>query len=241
MRNYNTIVAAALLLICGAAQASITVNLINDPVADGLFTEDSVTGYQYVWDVYTTGGAPSYLKFMSFDGTLAAWLDTHSYYGNGGVWQKWGNPAGGSNVDGWTGDDAGAPSTNDGSGGWRLGIDQYGDFGAAGSVFPWAMINTWHQPGDYAAGEAVFMPDTSVLTLDQGLAWVGTYGYGQAHNSGLMLTIRVVHPGEPGLMSWETNSGSGTTIGPTGEEIPEPVTLGMLALGGLAMLRGRKR
>ncbi len=73
------VVIAAVLLVGGAVQASVTVTLINDPVADGIFVEDAVTGYQYIWDVDTTGGAPSFLNFQGFDGTQAAWVRTHPH------------------------------------------------------------------------------------------------------------------------------------------------------------------
>ncbi len=104
------------------------------------------------------------------------------------------------------------------------------------------MSNAWHSTADYAAGKAVFMPDDSSLALNDGLAWSGLWGSSSLdHDAGLMLTIRVVHPGEPGLMDWESDGlGSGTTIGPTGVPIPEPATISLLALGGLALVKRRK-
>jgi len=234
--------AAALLLAAGTAQASVIVTLINNPVADGVRTEDGVMGYQYIWDVTTTGNAPATLSFLGFEGWKAAWVRTHSYLLTTGVWQKWGNPAAGVNSYSLTGDDTGSPSTNNGSGGWRDSIDLYGDFGPPGNPYPWARPNTWHAPADYAPGAAAFMPTTAGLTLDQGLRWDGTVSHDQTHSAGLMLTIRVVHPRAPDVMNWEASGGlgSGTTTGPTGPEIPEPATLGLLALGGAATLRRRK-
>ena len=243
MRQKIVALAAALLLAGGMAQASVIVTLINDPVADGVRTEDGVTGYQYIWDVETTGDAPAALSFLGFDGSQAAWVRTHSYLLTTGVWQKWGNPAAGVNscFPSLTGDDTGSPSTSDGSGGWRDSIDLYGDFGPADDPYPWAMTNTWHDPADYAPGAAAFMPTTAGLTLDEGLSWDGTVSHDQTHSAGLMLTIRVVHPCGPGVMCWEASGGlgSGTTTGPTGV-IPEPATLGLLSMGGLAALRRRK-
>jgi len=242
MRQKIVALAAALLLAAGTAQASVIVTLINDPVADGVRTEDGVTGYQYIWDVETTGNAPATLSFLGFDGSQAAWVRNYPYYGTTGVWQKWGNPAAGVNSGSLTGDDTASPSTNDGSGGWRDSIDVYGDLVAADDPYPWAMANAWHAPADYAPGAAAFMPTTAGLTLDQGLRWYGTVSHDQTHSAGLMLTIRVVHPCAPDVMCWEASDdlGSGTTTGPTGEEIPEPATLGLLALAGVLAVRRRK-
>lgn len=221
MRHKNVILvaAAAVLLTAGLAQASVVVTLINDPIADGQFVEDGVTGYQYIWDVTTTGDVPASLSFLGFDGSESAWRRVHNVFGNTGVWQVWGNAAAGVNTSGNDGGEVAAPSVDDGVNGWILGTDKYGDFGAQGAVLAWAMINTWHTPSDYAGGAALFLPTTGGLTLDQGLKWNGAANGGiLTHDAGLMLTIRVVHPGEPGAMTWEAEGyAGGTTTGPTAD------------------------
>lgn len=76
------------------------IELCNDPLADGLFTEDGVTGYQYIYDVYMTSGCCG--TFMiggdlgplgsagTFDSQASAWYRSTPGSGLEGVWQVWG-------------------------------------------------------------------------------------------------------------------------------------------------------
>lgn len=94
------------------------IELINDPLADGIVTEDGVTGYQYVYDVwigaggtdnweasYALGGTNGPLGVAgSFDGTQAARYResqlTDEQYGDTsfkGVWSAWYNSSAGTN------------------------------------------------------------------------------------------------------------------------------------------------
>lgn len=77
------------------------IQLCNDPLADGLFTEDGVTGYQYIYDVFMEGGCcPSFMiggtsgplgSAGTFSSQEVAWYrsTTGSYEG---LWQYWGTP-----------------------------------------------------------------------------------------------------------------------------------------------------
>ncbi len=79
-----------------------TIQLCNDPLADGLFTEDGVTGYQYIYDIFTTSGCCGSVHIGGTRGPLgdsggfaanesAWWRATPGDPTISGVWQKWGN------------------------------------------------------------------------------------------------------------------------------------------------------
>ncbi len=79
-----------------------TIQLCNDPLADGLFTEDGVTGYQYIYDVFTESGCCDAFHLGGTRGPLgdagifianesAWWRATPSDPNTSGIWQRWGN------------------------------------------------------------------------------------------------------------------------------------------------------
>ncbi|REJ87144.1 MAG: hypothetical protein DWQ35_21960, partial [Planctomycetota bacterium] len=86
-----------------AAVNDDTILLCNDPLADGLFTEDGVTGYQYIFDIFTgngiccgsfhLGGSIGPLgtagEFKANDS--AWWRATPNDPSIRGIWQRWGN------------------------------------------------------------------------------------------------------------------------------------------------------
>ncbi|REJ68792.1 MAG: hypothetical protein DWQ31_06865, partial [Planctomycetota bacterium] len=82
------------------APTNIGIQLCNDPIADGLFTEDGVTGYQYIYDYFTfssccgsyyLGGTVGPLgPAGTFQGDASAWYREAPSLGGGvGVWQTW--------------------------------------------------------------------------------------------------------------------------------------------------------
>ncbi|REK42313.1 MAG: PEP-CTERM sorting domain-containing protein [Planctomycetota bacterium] len=84
------------------APVSQSIQLCNDPLADGLFTEDGVTGYQYIYDVFTTSGCCGDFHIGGTDGPLgpagtfkanesAWWRAAESNPDIRGIWQRWGN------------------------------------------------------------------------------------------------------------------------------------------------------
>jgi len=217
MNKTNAIVVALLtFLICSAAQAGWTVTLLNNPLTDGLFMEDGVTGYQYIYEVVTDGSSGRYLGFHGFDGSQAAWIRTHPYYGVTGMWQRWDvNSADHSGEDPL---ETCSAAVNDGTGqGWTLATDAWGDFVPAGTTLPWAMDNVWNVPDDYAYAWEIYMPTTGYVDLTEGLSWDGIWGGGAfGTTAGIFMTIRIVHPGLPGDMVWDSDAGySGMTTGPT--------------------------
>ena len=88
-------------------QAFGTIQLCNDPLADGIFTEDGVTGYQYIYDYFCLSGCSGSFHIGGTQGPLgaagafkaddSAWYRTsdHGTSLDGkphqGVWQTWGS------------------------------------------------------------------------------------------------------------------------------------------------------
>ena len=81
--------------------AGPTIQLCNDPLADGLFTEDGVVGYQYIYDVFMGSGYGGSFHLGgtigplgpagAFKGSDSAWYRTPPNHTNlEGVWQTWG-------------------------------------------------------------------------------------------------------------------------------------------------------
>ena len=155
------------------ATAGNHIKLINDPVADGLVTEDGVTGYQYVYDVFTAPDGSTFVaaefalggtrgplgKAGAFDGTKAAWYRESQRKGETsqkGVWQVWyassvGNLAGSFGF-GRRDSAINAPAAiwSDAKDAWNTNvIDAAGRFGKIGAPLPWAMANPYHTKSDY--------------------------------------------------------------------------------------------
>jgi len=79
-----------------------TIQLCNNPLADGLFTEDGVTGYQYIYDVFMESGQGGSFHLggsigpLGTDGEFRAndsawWRATPGDPSIRGIWQTWGN------------------------------------------------------------------------------------------------------------------------------------------------------
>ncbi|REK18563.1 MAG: hypothetical protein DWQ42_19280, partial [Planctomycetota bacterium] len=148
-----------------------SMQLCNDPLADGLFTEDGVTGYQYIYDYFLASGAGGGFHLGgtvgplgpagAFKGNDSAWYresDRVNYAGNQarGVWQVWGNQ-----------------SVHDGVVGQGDSHNQFG-FGGASQVNTTAPV--WTDPDNAALGDTTTdVWDTSV-TYSPGNDWFATGG-----------------------------------------------------------------
>ncbi|REK45949.1 MAG: PEP-CTERM sorting domain-containing protein [Planctomycetota bacterium] len=116
--------------------------LCNDPVADGLFTEDGVTGYQYIYDVFLGSGCCG--TFMiggslgplgsagTFNAQESAWYRSGPSGEFPGVWQVWGT----------------LQVTDDGVNSHRVG-----GFGGGGSPVSSVPGNVWTQTDGAALGD----------------------------------------------------------------------------------------
>ena len=174
-----------------------SIQLCNDPVADGLFTEDGVSGYQYIYDVFIGSGCCG--TFMiggdlgplgsagTFDAQASAWWRNDG--GGGGVWQVWGtlqvtddgttshrvgggfggsgSPVSSVPGDVWTQTD-GAALGNTVTDIWDTSVLLQRDFDTgAGTPLPWARNNEWHLPSEYGFSTELFAPGFNFGTLGQ--------------------------------------------------------------------------
>jgi hypothetical protein len=106
---------------------------------------------------------------------------------------------------------------------------------------PWGMINEWHTGDEYT----VDMHCWNDITVDAtGMHFDNANGF--ISNAwmveGLSNTFRVVHPYAPGEITyniWHVDAAllEGTVIGP----VPEPATLALLSIGGVALLKSRRK
>ncbi|MHC4986087.1 MAG: PEP-CTERM sorting domain-containing protein [Planctomycetota bacterium] len=210
--------------------------------------EDFPGRWEYVYDVVASTDAGGvnyswcrYTYLRGFDGTLIA-----------NVWDDAGNlqsPAVGNTLkQNWTAEAAGIarsflpytyperwPSN------WVDGAWELPDTTLPSAA--WGMTNSYHPGTDYLRGDSVWQVGE---TMNDGLRWENTNGFVSFQGlTGLLQTFRIVHPDGPGQIEWGTFHNYtlgdamevvGTTIGP----VPEPATLGMLTLGGLALLKRRK-
>jgi len=186
--------------------------------------------YEYIYDVW--GGSNSWLRYITlvfedsdltvnvWDGTRLRQNWTAMSAGVGGLLHASGYtypeiwPSNWEDTDGDAVADAWVPTTND-----------------------WAMLNRWHDGTEYTIGEHIW---TRGQVIEYGIVWENTNSFWWAGwmAEGLSNTFRIVHPYGPGMITYITSQGgsTGQIIGP----VPEPATLSLLALGGLAVLRHRR-
>ena len=208
---------AAVLAGVGVAQAGYMELVSATPIV-----YEGTPAWEYYYDVYSDGlGSATQIWLHDFDANellnpLNQRWDSSAADGWGESW--WGN----------------FPSIGDGDPG---GTDQWVLTGNPG-----AMLNPIHPPSAYLPEMIdAFMYEGEITGEDELHYWYGSYAQ---YVSGLYMTIRLVHPLAPGPISysiigpfyWEQQNA--TIIGPA---VPEPATMGLLALGGLALLRRRSR
>jgi len=190
--------------------------------------------WEYIYDVQ--GGSNGWTRFVTlsgFDSTLIANLSTN-------------NQGGGDNTlnDVW-----------DGMSAWKFPWWGWQDPNNQPSYWDWGTstwylggntaiqhLNYWHDGPDYGDGSN-FQRYGGYL-IEDGVQWdrywsgyVVTYGVEYT-----IMTIRLIHPEAPGIIQGSTYSND---VGPSEWDIvgpiPEPATMSLLGLGGLAALLRRRR
>ncbi len=220
-------VLSLILAISPEPSAAVTVTLLNDPIADGIFTEDGVTGYQYFYDVtFDFGGEINFVQAdaqVHLGGTIGpagpagAFNGTESAYyreaatdaSRFGVWQVWYHSSVGQSCSLFgcnTDKDFNYPAAIGDVGGtvWDTNVvDTNGDFGPVGAPLPWALANPFHDPADYPQDTALMDPGGS-LSPTLGLAWrnLSSVVQGNGWIPVLSMTVRIVHPNSPGSMNY---------------------------------------
>ena len=231
-----------ILVLPGAAWSAPRIELINDPLADGLLTEDGVTGYQYIYDLYhesaTTGSFQlggslgPHGTAGEFDGAASAWFRTSTADPTAtGVWQIWTsaavNPPPGSGSGSFNDPPAYGNATTEQ---WTLNTEHCiscnagftdGWFGTGGDPVPWAMTNPWHLPSDYGGFSELYVPGPSYGSQadpTEGLAWHHVSGiFIGGSDVVLQATLRVISPYQPGSINWYIDgNGDGSVNGPNG-------------------------
>ena len=205
---------AVVLVGAGAAPAGYMEFVSATPIV-----YEGTPAWEYYYDVYSDGnGSATQIWLHGFDATeLLNPLN-----------QRWDSSA----ADGW------------GEGYWGEfpsignpdGTDEWVLTGNVGE-----MINPIHLPSAYLPEMInAFMYAGDITGENELHYWYGNYAQ---YVSGLYMTIRLVHPLAPGTISysiigpfwWEQENAPIT--GP----VPEPMTLSLLAVGGVAMIRRRRR
>jgi len=263
MKNTGILVGAIFVLACGTAAMASTYDVGKVQVA-GCYVELAqqpvpvAGGYEYIIDFYTQGaafGSQDYGIWGFENDRIANFYDITSYEGVG--WERtlmefWTHPPGTGSVHQYL-----PAAVDDGQGGWAL------------TAYPWSMDNPWHTPSEYAWGweayhvlPAVDAGNTYWWNYDSGMGPAGADMIHMAndapsavfgHGEGLLFTLRLVVPDtfDFGDVTWSmptyyvTGDGDHTAGGlfpvlGNWEPIPEPATLGLLALGAcLPLLRKR--
>ncbi len=230
MKNLLTICAVAILLITATvpAQADL-VTLVGSP------THLDDENWEYIYDVYTEGAQVQTVRLIGFTGLEVVnslnqrWDPTAARHG--AFSPEMLSPA--------------YPSIESG-GSWMVTGADY------------EMLNTWHTPSEYLGtgmytgyycfGGFEGQSDTPIQTI-AGKTWAATDGVqwfanlSQGGVTGLVGTLRLVHPLGPSTISYELLDNdenmiaSGSITGP----VPEPATIGLLGLGSLMLVRRKHR
>ncbi len=205
---------AVVLVGAGAAQAGYMELVSATPIV-----YEGTPAWEYYYDVYSDGaGSATQIWLEGFDANeLLNPLN-----------QRWDSSA----ADGWGESSWGNfPSigSDDGPDEWTL----TGNVGA--------MINPIHLPSEYENVDNAFMYEGGITAENELHYW---YGNVHQYATGLYMTIRLVHPLAPGTISysiygpWWWDQQNTPIIGPA---VPEPMTLSLLAVGGVALIRRRRR
>jgi hypothetical protein len=183
--------------------------------------------YEYIYDVQ--GGTEGWTRFVTLRGFDESLIQNMSMCPQAGeirlvdVWDGH-SVAGYPYWGGWQ-DKNISPSWWDGS-----------DWVLSGNT-DIAHYNYWHDGSDY--GDAWNFARYGGYLITDGVQW-DRYRVNYAVTYTIM-TIRLIHPHAPGTIEGETYHNSdyawvGDIVGP----VPEPATMGLLSLGGIALLRRRK-
>jgi len=225
----------------GVPEGSAWIELATAP---RLITEGPEAGnWEYVYDVYA--GADTWLRFahLWFDGSQV----TNVWNGNE-LKQNWCAEAAGFArpfSGGFVNPEA-YPSY------WEVDpVTFEGDWVLPESPLPnaaWAMDNTWHEGSDYGQNTTNAHVWTRGTVDADGAHWqnMNPAYTNDWFTEGLSNTFRIVAPGEPGDIQYSVYmfqgvGGDAEVFGTITGPVPEPATMSLLALGGVALLRRKRK
>ena len=250
--------AAALFLASAqiASAANIYAQLAAAPQLLGPITASNPAeegNWEYVYDIMMDNESQfDEFQLEGFDTTQIVNQHPFSHGSISGILtQKWDGYAASTGIKSW--DQTAYGSYNSG-GSWTIP----GGYTGLGE----GILNTWHAPGDYQGTSSWAGVDPKFVTpghsvtssagvADNALRFVNSVTTGTLY-TGLIVTVRIVHPNAPGSIDMRAYSfnGGGTVYtnsvtgpGAGGGSVPEPSTmamLGMAMLGFIAVLRRRR-
>ena len=232
MRIIPALCAISALATTGLSQARI--ELINQPKVEGIFVEDGVAGYQYVYDVYMPSGAAGGFQLGGDLGPLgaqggfvasdSAWFRAPAS-GNdyASIWQAWYSSSVAPTFSALWNDPAayGDKPTDQ----WFTNHTHHNGSSGIGPLFPagpveWARINSWHLPSDYGTTSEYFFPGPGYgaqATPSTGAPYHAITGIFIGGGLELQATVRVVAPYKSDEINWYIDAPvSGTMSGPSG-------------------------